>query len=290
MREQEITRTTLLDYRRLLSRRSRHAPWPFVLSAGVYHRKRTLHGLMYCPRCLRQTDSYFRRIWRLAFLVQCPDCNQGLLDACPQCDAPIVPHRTANRVYLCHACSADLRRAKRPTSTEASPRVSRMQDLLSNAAQKKKVQWLGQQLSSSEAFRTTKILLQATAARYLQAYRGALGLSLESSQEISSRQFEHQRVVERIVRLETIDRLTEDWPRTFLRCVMELGLTQRRFSEFQLPKSLAEQVRRLPPGTRLGPRPQQPVLGTQITGLKKRSLSKYRQARARRLLDAADDP
>ena len=94
---------------------------PWVLAQGVYHRKRTCHGLQYCPVCLMSdTVPYFRREWRLAFYVECERHHIQMFDACPQCDAPVVPFRVelgkrwatlSQGIFLCHACGFDLRRA-----------------------------------------------------------------------------------------------------------------------------------------------------------------------------------
>ena len=93
---------------------------PWILAAGVHHRKRFLHGLQYCPACLAtDLEPYFRTAWRLAFYVECAQHHVQMLDACWRCDAPVVPHRTeqgqrrstlSSSARTCHACGADLAR------------------------------------------------------------------------------------------------------------------------------------------------------------------------------------
>ncbi len=82
---------------------------PFVLSSGVYHRERRLHGLQYCPACLSEGPARHHRRGRLAFVVSCPVHGTVMRDACPGCDAPVVPHRArlAN-LASCHCCGARL--------------------------------------------------------------------------------------------------------------------------------------------------------------------------------------
>jgi TniQ len=96
-----------------------NARW--ILAYGIYHRKRRLHGLQYCPQCL-QADPipYFRTLWRCAFYVECSEHHVQMQDACPRCDAPVVPFRVElgkpsstlrTTMTHCHACDFDLRHA-----------------------------------------------------------------------------------------------------------------------------------------------------------------------------------
>jgi hypothetical protein len=93
----------------------------WILAAGTYHRKRRLHGLQYCPLCLK-TDlvPYFRTYWRCAFYIECEHHYVQMEDACPKCDAPVVPFRVdvgnltltlSQPITNCHACGFDLRNA-----------------------------------------------------------------------------------------------------------------------------------------------------------------------------------
>jgi Zn ribbon nucleic-acid-binding protein len=94
---------------------------PWVLSMGMYHRKRTAFGMQYCPTCLA-TDQvpYYRRTWRLAFMTVCPTHEVMLHDRCPQCASPLSFHRAemgrgglddALEMVMCHACGMDLRQS-----------------------------------------------------------------------------------------------------------------------------------------------------------------------------------
>ena len=63
---------------------------PFLLSAGIHHRTRRLHGLQFCSACLREGERRFERVGRLAFVVGCSRHGTAMLDACPSCDAPVT--------------------------------------------------------------------------------------------------------------------------------------------------------------------------------------------------------
>jgi len=92
---------------------------PWVLTMGMYHRKRAAYGQQYCPLCLgSDIVPYYRVSWRLAFMTFCPEHLVLLSDRCPECAAPINFHRgemgkggldEAHEMTMCHECMADLR-------------------------------------------------------------------------------------------------------------------------------------------------------------------------------------
>lgn len=66
---------------------------PWVLPLGIYHRKRRRFGLQICGACLNEdSTAYFRRTWRLALTVVCPEHGRLMSDRCA-CGAPIAFHR-----------------------------------------------------------------------------------------------------------------------------------------------------------------------------------------------------
>jgi transposase-like protein len=94
-----------------------HAPW--VLARHLRVRPQRRFGLQYCPSCLVSDEvPYFRRHWRLAFVVLCPTHRVLLLDRCQKCGAAVSYERqsakslTYNKLWIltqCHECSTDLR-------------------------------------------------------------------------------------------------------------------------------------------------------------------------------------
>ena len=68
-----VKEATLAGWRnRLAGPRRLGGDTPLVLSAGVHHRERTRHALMFCPDCLATGVPHFRKERRLAFVVACP--------------------------------------------------------------------------------------------------------------------------------------------------------------------------------------------------------------------------
>jgi hypothetical protein len=77
----------------------------------------SLFGLQFCPHCLKEKP-YFRRRWRLAFVVICESHRVQLQDRCPDCEEPInlqsrkslSGRRLSDKaLILCQACGLDLR-------------------------------------------------------------------------------------------------------------------------------------------------------------------------------------
>ncbi|MEP0986025.1 TniQ family protein [Ekhidna sp.] len=64
-----------------------------ILPLGVYHRKRTNRGMLFCPQCLDQKTPYYKKSWRLITSIACTDCNQLLQDCCPHCKSHVAFHR-----------------------------------------------------------------------------------------------------------------------------------------------------------------------------------------------------
>jgi hypothetical protein len=114
-----VRATTLSAYEDVLYERYNYfGPTPWIMPVGVYHRTRCRFGLQYCPRCLSEDkEPYYRRRWRLAFMVLCERHQALLLDRCPQCGVPVNFHRdelgnfhklVAVSLTRCHGCGSDL--------------------------------------------------------------------------------------------------------------------------------------------------------------------------------------
>ncbi|MEH3085441.1 MAG: TniQ family protein [Xylophilus ampelinus] len=117
-----------------------YSPW--ILPLHLFHRQRTKPGLMYCPLCLRQEKTFYRRSWRLAFHTICETHQVNLLDTCPRCTGPVSIHRidigAAGRtprdgaLIHCSHCGFDLSRAPVSACTsEALPLSERLTGAMS---------------------------------------------------------------------------------------------------------------------------------------------------------------
>jgi len=142
---QQAQRTTLVDLEGWLAETISplgNSHW--IVPLGIYHRARQHPGLMYCPACLSEEKSrYYRRLWRMAWATTCLTHQCLLVDTCPACGAPIVPHRSdmGARCYLptpqtlitCHACQTLLtQQALLPVSTPLAALQAKLEDTLKN--------------------------------------------------------------------------------------------------------------------------------------------------------------
>jgi hypothetical protein len=92
--------------------------WVMPLGINV---KAKHFGMQFCPCCLKEDQQpYYRKYWRLAFMVTCPKHGVWLHDRCPACAAPVLHKKikpAQNDVYgvediaRCHHCGFDLRQA-----------------------------------------------------------------------------------------------------------------------------------------------------------------------------------
>lgn len=78
----------------------------WVNRLGMFHRLRTLGGLQVCPLCLSEAGVY-QRLWRLSFVTSCPIHLVPLYACCPDCHAPIIPHRQLRGANICYRCHLD---------------------------------------------------------------------------------------------------------------------------------------------------------------------------------------
>ncbi len=91
----------------------------WVMPLGVYHRKRKLPGLVFCPLCLKEDNiPYFRKHWRLSFNVICKKHKVKMIDKCCYCNSIIAFHRndfkdrnyiTSAPITQCSICGFDLK-------------------------------------------------------------------------------------------------------------------------------------------------------------------------------------
>ncbi|AQV14964.1 TniQ family protein [Acinetobacter pittii] len=89
-----IKKLSIRSYRGILFERSNSAVLKGILSIGVNHRLRKRYGLQICPMCLKEDKvPYYRKHWRVSYLISCPIHGIELYDKCYKCSFPITPHR-----------------------------------------------------------------------------------------------------------------------------------------------------------------------------------------------------
>lgn len=274
--------STLLSLRRDLGSTLPNGDTPLLLSVSVFHRTRRRYGLLYCPACFAEGRRWYRRIWRLGFVFVCSEHGELLLDACPACGSPIVPHRS---MYLdltrCHRCGG-------PLSTSQGGMVP-PPDVL--ALQRYLLQVLAGGSNRVGPFDHTEVLSSVrgllsvlTSRRVHTALRAAFRLPA-AQLPVDRLQFEHARTSERILLLETLMAWMSDWPSTFRTGARSAGLTQRAFARIRQPSTLQGEVARLPSGFTRGRRAKfvPRVFDRELLRLSRTDIAAYRALRAKRL-------
>lgn len=272
--------STLQPFRRVLGSTLSNGDTPLLLSVSVFHRTRRRHGLQFCPLCLSEGRHWFRRVWRLGFMLVCSEHRVALLDACPTCGSPVVPHR-ALRLDLscCHQCGAPLASGKCVTRLGA--------DILEWQ------QWLLGALSGASTdtgpFEQTEIcasvrslLSLLTLRRTHSAIREVLHLPLVSL-PADRLQFEHARAHERALLMETLAAWLADWPSMFRKGAGAAGLTQMSFRRLKQPSMLRAEVERLPLGSGRDRTYVPKVFDKELLRLARKDRKACRALRARRL-------
>jgi hypothetical protein len=113
---------TLASYEGWLFDKARkcHLPWALPRYLNICPPRP--FGLQFCPWCLASdNEPYFRRQWRLAFMVLCPLHETLLLDHCKRCGMAVCYERqhakeptTRWLVTYCYKCRTDLRKFAKP--------------------------------------------------------------------------------------------------------------------------------------------------------------------------------
>jgi hypothetical protein len=243
---------TLMDMRVRLGGRglTELGDTPLMQSAGVHHRTRKRHALQFCPECLAEATAYFRKVWRLGFVVSCARHGTRLLDGCPHCDAPVVPHRTMTmRMTDCHDCGRSILGRKGAGKGDGVPEsVLALQvslcEVLSGDGRGPPGPWPG-----LEAFEVTRALLAVLASAPVYArLRRSLGLAMLPAHRSGRIRFEQARLTDRVPHLDRVAGWMVDWPAAFRRGAEAAGLSRRTFARNHLSPALAVEVAQLPDG------------------------------------------
>ncbi len=214
-----------------------HVPW--LLSVGMYHRLRKLHGQQYCPACLADDETpYFRKIWRLAFATICPIHHLPLRDACPHCGSVVMFHQSPMKprdLSLCHACHRPLSHIDDPAPSERESALWRSaESIQEHMMTAMNIGW-----AFPEADRPVHALVYFSGLRVLalglrsrrtkgrlfkavsSLSKGSLNLGDDSQ---SMTLFELMRVTDRLRVMAALGWLMSDWPNQLLAACREAGV------------------------------------------------------------------
>lgn len=198
-----------------------HAPW--ILPLGIYHRIRRRPGLLFCPACLSEDDADAVWMWRLAWTVSCRRHRLDLFDACPHCNTPYMPHRSAPSLLgrmPCTGCGRDLAKLQQqPSPVWAWQFQQRMETALLEG----RTQIAGRGYFALPFFAG----LRSLASRLLTGTGAELAMRsvarpcpavLRTGHLVEWQPYDRRRWV-----LEACWTLLQDWPTTFLEAARRVG-------------------------------------------------------------------
>jgi hypothetical protein len=213
---EQFEQTTLRPFSGFLFERlNANGSSSWIVPLGIHRRSRSRPGLMFCPRCLESDEHpYFRRLWRIGFVTCCLAHRVELLDACPRCGSPVMPHRAdmlgktmvpeGKLITRCGGCGFDLSRSQ---SKPACDRIMFLQQLLEDALARGYVAWNGNPNMHSVAFFNGLRLLLS-------------GLKHASRRRSSTcqlrRQFSHEILSVRMSYMNQLDEALTEWPTKFI--------------------------------------------------------------------------
>lgn len=270
-----VASMTLGGVESIVSTRRPRGTAAWINALGVYHRVRLLHGLQYCPTCLAETHAY-RTKWRLSFVVACDLHRRGLRDACPFCNAPIMPHRQLAGALRCDACHRSLV-DDLPPPPELPGGAVVQQEACLRAIGDGFAGVSRQRVPAQRYFRGLRILASAVAG-----WNGGL----ETVNVGGGGPVECMRTVERTALLAALHAILTPWPHAFRALAAERRWTQRTFRRVVVPAWLYREVRRLPRGRRRNAASRH-SLRAKLASLSRRQPEGWRTRRAGLLLEAA---
>ncbi|NKX68265.1 TniQ family protein (plasmid) [Labrenzia sp. 5N] len=123
---------TGVSRQKLVAMSLKRSAWrPLLLPLRSRGRRGRSTWLQYCPCCLAEdAQPYFRRRWRLATWISCPDHGCGLRDRCRSCGSGIAASDQPDLApqHLCVRCGFDLRRAPKVAVSTSARRLERCID------------------------------------------------------------------------------------------------------------------------------------------------------------------
>jgi hypothetical protein len=227
---------TLQPIEWVVSRRNSPGTAQWINSVGVFHRIRRRHGLQFCPECLALQPVYLRA-WRLSFVTHCPVHGRRLLDACPHCDAPVVPHRQFPGRALCHVCHRPLLLPDHASRSASRPSFLETLCLSTLASGRATV---GDVAVTSRDF--------FFGLRTLASIYGRVAWRKDDALPSDFEPMERARISMRSRMFDLLTPALRDWPDRFLAGAEDLRMTRQSFARTYPPVWLQDAVRRLPPG------------------------------------------
>ncbi|WP_350310416.1 TniQ family protein [Pseudomonas sp. ME-P-057] len=215
---------------------------PWVVPVGIYHRSRLRLSMQYCPRCLYEDDApYYRKAWRTALCVICPDHRCLLLDCCAACKSPIMFHRhgigRSRRLInhpgrICSICLASIGDAN-ATVLDTNPSIvseyAKLISVLDGGGSNFLKLTAGNELL---LFRGIRILVALIIGRNGRQLRKVLQDTIRLEiVPVPRRDFEYQPIEVRLNCMLAVVWMLEEWPDRFICIINTAKLTRSRLTD-----------------------------------------------------------
>ncbi len=232
----EATTLTEYDGRLFITSSSRYVQW--VLRYGRNRKSETTQcGLQYCLECLREDkEPYFRRQWRLAFVVICLRHRLQLRDCCHSCGQAVrlsrsvvddAGHGLSGTITTCWNCRVDLRDMPENPRLSAPPAELKYQQFLLESLRQGWVEIRGDGPVFSylyfAGFYQVLVLLLRPGSKWGRSFQqqafehyGLSSSELVLPEKPLAGNFMRLRVDERRKLLNLASQLLADWPHEFL--------------------------------------------------------------------------
>lgn len=216
---------------KMTARFARVGNCPWLLPLGVYHRIRLRRGLQFCPACLRSGPADALWVWRLAWATACPVHHTDLLEGCPSCGSPYIPHRMAPSLFgraCCPHCGFDVARAAAADAEEPAVEFERR---LAVAAANGTLEFCGRQEAAVDVFdglrRLARVVLQERSAVLNERILKDAINPDRFSDGHAVLEFQRLSVRKKVFRV--LRELLSDWPHTFAELIRDGGLPRYAF-------------------------------------------------------------
>lgn len=253
----------------------------WINAAGTRYRNQRLHGLQYCPECLREAPG-FRRQWRLACMVGCERHLRLLRDCCPNCGEPVIPHLAHVSIVRCHRCGVWLTGIWAAREEKNADLPFEIQSLLVDALSNRPISIFGVQATGLELARWSALLIQIARKRARTVRYGVPDLKA-----LPSARVELLRVEDRVKVLRLLESALTHDPEGLENFCRTTGMVRQDFESVgPLPAWLSPTVSRLSAGTGRRQRHRSRV-AQQLAHIRARRAPGWRGLQAQLLVDAA---
>ena len=252
------------------------APW--VNAIGIYHTTRRRFGLQYCPECLTVERSY-KKHWRLSLMAVCSLHQCALVDSCPSCNMPVVPHRNHVSHLNCHVCQRSLTKSVSPKlDIVLMAKLLSLQNLYINARDHA----FAIDAEVAEVFTGVHKLLSIFRTLRRHCCDGNVLANVGKGPIELLRQYDRMKV------MIFIQELLCNWPNSFREIASETGLNQRHAEQKYLPPWIQSEISLLPVGKPKEQKAKRISSVAELRSIQREKPDGWREKRAELLLKMAN--